>query len=174
MLPNLLGKYWKHLVAVIIVIIALGSGFYWGRSSVKPTIVTKVDIQEKIVEKVITVEVEKKNTKKDTVTKIIEKPDGTKETIITEKEEVVEESTVKKDEDKSKVIKEKYRPKVVYKPEEQYRIGTRLSTKVTEIFEKPEVDYGVMAGMRVFGPFWLDGTYDFKSRSVGLGISMEF
>jgi len=174
MLWKLLLKHWKVSLATLLVILALGGGFWWGHSSVKPTVITKVEIQEKIVEKIVKVEVEKKKKKTNKVTKIVEKPDGTKETVITEKEELTEETNTKTKNDKIAEKKEKKDPKAVFSPQKRYRAGAYVDTEVMELFDRPEVGYGINAGLRAFGPFWLDAHYHFQNKSVGLGISMEF
>lgn len=93
-----------------------------------------------------------------TITKIIEKPDGTKETIIDHTDKSVENKDQKHTETKY--------------AKADWNISASAGQDITNI-QKLELVYGVHVQRRILGPFYLGGMAD-TSKRVGLSIGMEF
>jgi hypothetical protein len=160
--------YQKYLLALSLLLAALYTSYWYGKNSNPPKTIVKVE--EKIVEKIVTVEVEKKQEKKQTVTKITEKPDGTKETIIEEKKELSFEMAIKKDLDK------KTETELVSKTNNlsDYKLGVLVGSKVLDKEKQADLLYSGQASMRVFGPWWLDLQIGFTEKTASFGVSLEF
>lgn len=157
----------KSLIVVIVSAGALYTAYWYGKRSNPP----EVKIEEKIIEKIITVEVEKKSEKKNTTTKIIEKPDGTKETVIEEKKVISSESSIKKDSD----TKKDSNTNIAAKDElSKYRLGVLVESKILEKEKRSDLLYTGTMGMRLFGPWWVDAHIGFSEKTLGVGISLEF
>lgn len=105
-----------------------------------------------------TVDVIKEVIKTDirTITRIVERPDGTKETIIDET-------------DKSTNNKTEKHTDTTY-ANKDWLLSVSAQTEVTQIM-KP--DYGVQVQRRILGPFYLGGMVD-TSKRVGVSLGMEF
>lgn len=172
---NFLNKYKWHLTGIISVLILVISSYFYGKKSVKPTIITKVEIKEKIVEKEIKVKVESKDTKKSTEKTIIKKPDGTIIETIKEIDETKVENT---DKTTNSVTQEKEKikkPEVVYKPEKKYKIGVSTELKnLKKPFEKKEYSIWLEGGAKLIGPLWLEGGFNIDDHSAKIGISLNF
>ncbi|MEM4379214.1 MAG: hypothetical protein QXL01_00815 [Thermoplasmatales archaeon] len=164
-------KNWKRYVLVIAIAVgALYASYWYGKSSNPPETIIKVE--EKIREKIVKVEVEKKNKKKNTITKIIEHPDGTKETIITEVSESNSEIVVKdKTETEGQSSTESITKSNILS---KYKFGVIVESKILDKEERDNFMYSATAGMRIFGPWWLDGKIGVSEKSLGLGVSLEF
>lgn len=167
MYVNLLNLVKKPLMYVGVIGLIAGGGFYYGAKSVSPKIVKQVEIQEKIIE----VETNKKDEKTKKTTKVIEKPDGTKETIITEETETSEESSVKKDE--SSVNKTK--PIAVAAKKSKYSLGLSAILDKESNLTSPEFKYEINLGIRFFKtPLWGTAGYEFQDKEVKVGLRYEF
>lgn len=167
---EILKRYWKHILGLVLVTSIAVTSFIYGRKSVAP----QISVQEKIVfqEKIVTVEVEKKVTNKEKTTTVITRPDGTKEEVTVEKEKTEEESTKNNTSETSGSTESK--PAVAKKPKE-YRLGTFIETKPFELFSDPEKPtWGLSASKRLFSDLWADVTYNFGDKSATLGASWEF
>lgn len=162
----------KYLYPVIGVCL-LAISFWAGTKSVDPEIKVETEVVEKVVEKVVEVEVNKESEKKNTNTRIIEKPDGTKITEIVESFEKETKSANKKDSDTKKDTKSEQTIEKTASNLSKYRIGGKVGANVSEIFSRPGLLYEVNAGMRAIGPFWVDVSYN-TNGSVMAGISVEF
>jgi len=162
---------WKKYLAALAILCGLLYTSYWyGKHSNPPE--TIVQIEEKIREKIVQVEVEKKQTKKNTTTHIIKKPDGTTETTITENKETTSESSTKTksetESEKNTVVQTK--PDVLSK----YRLGAMAESKILDSEKRGDLMYSASAGMRVIGPWWLDAKVGVSEKTLGLGVSLEF
>lgn len=176
-LLSLASKYWKKLVIIVALLATSAGSYYYGRQSVSPEIIEKEKIVEKVVEKIVKVEVEKKKEKTNKTTKITEKPDGTKETVITETTETDSTKNSKEVAEKDKTSKKDLMTQTKPNVASKYRIGAFASTSIPAFFDEEEQNrllYTGTAGMRVLGPFWVEGLYNFSNREVGVGISCEF
>lgn len=107
-----------------------------------------------------TVDVIHEVIKKDirTITKIIERPDGTKETIIDE----TDKSTDKKTEKHTATT---YQNK-------DWQIAGTAETDYTQLKEA-KLDYGIHVQRRILGPFYLGAMVNTGKR-VGVSLGMEF
>lgn len=172
-MTEILKKY-KIWIGVVALIVSFGLGFFVCKKTMKPRVITKVEIQEKIVEKIITVEVEKKAEKKHIIRKIVEKPDGTKETIIEEKTETSTESSKKNKKDAKKETETKIDEKVAIIPA-QYRVSAEWFLGVDDI-KRPTSDWGFEGEIKVLGPFWAGVGYARiqEKNYIILKTSMEF
>ena len=146
-------KYWKALGILVLCMCLLLSGYYWGKNS--NLCPQGTETKDKITQTT--------TTKTDIVTKIVEKPDGSKETTITQHQD---ETTKTKDTSETTTSSATAQAK--------YHGGAFFATRTTDIFKQPEITYGFMAGTRVAGPFWFDGSYNIKTKDMSLGFSMEF
>jgi hypothetical protein len=159
----------KSLIVVGVSAGALYTAYWYGKKSNPPEV--QVKIEEKIVEKIVTIEVEKKSEKKNTTTKIIEKPDGTKETIIEEKKETSSESSVKKDSD----TKTNTNVEIVRKDNlSNYKLGVLVESKILDKEKRTDLLYTGTVGMRFLGPWWVDASIGFSEKTLGVGVSLEF
>lgn len=122
-------------IGIMLLIGAIGAlcGYY-----VAPT---KVKIEEKVVTRVV----------KDTVTRIVERPDGTKETVIKEK-------------DRTETDKEKKTEKS--KPEDQWIF--------TALVEASSIDNAIFnAQRRILGPAYV-GVWVSTKGAFGLSVGLRF
>jgi len=193
MIIDLLLRFKKPLGIIALFLATLSAGYWYGVESVEPVIVTKVEtvekevIKEVIVEKIVEVIkiVTKKDEEKEKTTVVIENPDGTKKTTITEKTKTKQESSTDKDKNKDlgketdKIVDktEKSTPTVVSpKKPNRYRTGVFAAATTKEITHSDfrNLDYGVLLGVRAFGPIWVESTYKIDSKYVTLGASVEF
>jgi hypothetical protein len=170
---QLLIKFRKPIIALVCLLGALGSGYYWGSDSAKPKIIVETKVVEKIVEKIVTVEVEREEEKTHTVTTISEKPDGTKETKIIKKTETVSDKTAKSDKNTTKDKKSTSKPKVVYLKND-FRVGFAVGFPISQTIESDDLQYTISAGTRVIGDIWLETLYQHPDKDISLGISVEF
>ena len=162
----------KLIIGIVIIILTFGTGYCLGKKLTNPRIITKIEVREKIIEKIITLEVEKKDEKKHIVKKIIERPDGTKETIIEEKTEVISETSKKNHKDTVTETKTKIDEKVAVIPS-QYRASGLAIVRANDI-KSILVDYGAIGEMRVLGPFWAGVGFTYKQKAAIISVSVEF
>lgn len=160
----------KYLAAILLACAALYTSYWYGKQSNPPETIVK--IEEKIVEKIVTLEVEKKKEKKDTVTVITTNPDGSSTTTITERSETNTDTTTKTDEQRES----EKNNEIVSKSNKlsKYRVGASVDSKVLDKEKRGEWLYSANASMRVFGPWWLDGRVGVSEKTLGLGVSVEF
>lgn len=157
MLMPILQRFWKPITILLALVACLSGGYFWGKSK------TETIIQEKIVQ----VEVQKQSEHKKTTKKTTQKPDGT---VITE-----ETDESKKDSESSSqttASKDSHTKPALSK----YKVGVLVHTDInSDTLRKPELDYSALVGARLGDlPIWVEGTYKFKDKSVGVGLSWEF
>jgi len=147
-----------------ILIFALGFAACFFGIRQKTKIVT--EYKEKIVTKEVKVESEKKQEKKDTYKKIVEKPDGEIVTII---REIVDN----KKENNAQINNESETNKEYLHIEEKssssFGIMTRMSTTYP-FFD----DYGISMKYTISDPFSINSVYMIKSKDLLIGISFDF
>ncbi len=143
----LLQRFWKPIAAVILVLSLIGGGMY---------------LKGKMTESELS---EMKTESSEVVTtRIVEtRPDGTRI-------ETTENRAIKKTEGK----REEKRVRAE-KTESKYRVGVYGVKKIDEAVTTPKKpDYGISAGKRLLGPIWVDGAYNFGTRDLQIGVSVEF
>ena len=177
LLLQLLAKHWKKLAFLCLFLGAIGTSYWYGKTNSRVEIVEKEKIVEKVVEKIVKVKDETSNQKINRTTRIVEHPDGRKETIITENSETNTESreTENRDTVKDRTSERETVSKPL--PPSKYRVGVIASTSIPDIFDSKKdkrLDYTGTVGMRAIGPFWADGMYNFSKKEIGLGVSFEF
>lgn len=189
----ILKKHWPKLAGVIVVALLCLASFSFGRAMVPPA-------EVKIVEKVVTVEVEKlveklvekkvlvadTSQKVRRVERVIERPDGTKETVRTE--DVDSDTSTKVVEDKAteRVVEkimtiEKEKLVEVSKPAPDWRVAPLVGVNIPELpslLTGPydplrHTTFGVAVERRILGPVALSA-FGLTSGQVGLGVSFEF
>lgn len=164
-----LKDHWRSLAVLVAMVACFGGGAYLGRQSVEP----QIQVQEKIVEKekIVTVEVDKRHETKDATTVTVTKPDGATTTTTTEHTETKEEKSASTKKDTSKT--DDTRPAV---EPDKYRVGAFAARSLPSIIADPFAmpNWGVAAGMRVLGPAWVDGSYNFGNKDITLGLSVQF
>jgi sRNA-binding protein len=194
MLLNFVLNFKKQILYTSVFIGALSASYWYGVKSVKPQIVYETKVVEKIVEK----EVEKKtfqqttnNDRKTTEkvnkkTTITENKDGTKTTTIDETTQTDTDQKTKTDKSGTEVVEtDKISTKdidttpVVVNPRlpSRFRSGAFIASEVKDIdrnIDIHDLDYGVTMSGRLLGSVWLDSSYQFKSKSIALGMSVEY
>ena len=164
-----LKDHWKTFAVLFALVFCGGFGYYKGRQSAAGQV--RVEIQEKIVEKekIVTVEVEKKKTNKET--KKVTKPDGTIEE--TTKETTESETTANTTKESSKTSETKTKTATA---QDKYRLGVFAARDIPGLLKDPlkKPDWGLQAGVRVFGPAWADASYNFSNKEMSLGLSVQF
>lgn len=164
-----MNKIKKYSIITGLFAAAIYTSYWYGKKSNPPEI--QVKVEEKIVEKIVTVEVEKKSERKNITTKIIERPDGTKETLIEEKKETNSETSVKKDLDtKTNINTDMISKNNISK----YRLGALVESKILDKDKRYEPLYTGIVGVRAFGPWWIDAKIGFSEKTIGIGVSIEF
>jgi hypothetical protein len=112
---------------------------------------TKIEYQEKIVEKEV--------TKRNVVVRTIRLPDGTVKT------ETIDKSEIVKDKDSSVVNKTETK-----QSSSKYAVSVK---KIIPIESPLAKDFEVSAGLRAVGPVWVEAGYG-TNKTVTLGVRMEF
>ena len=162
MWPLLLQNHWKKLATVFALLMCFGSGAYVGHKYLTPS--AQVSVTEK--EKIVAVEVEKKQIKTNKNTVIVTKPDGTKTETITENTETKEETAKNTTKESTSVVAKASR----------YRLGVFAERDISDLLKKPLVSpsLGVSAGAKVIGDVWIDSTYNFSTKDLTIGVSIQF
>jgi hypothetical protein len=198
MFLELLKKHWKGMAVLLMLFLAYAGGLYQGRShniasvttETKTTETSKVVAQEEDKKTVATDDKKdiKADAQKHVKTVIVQKADGTKTTTITEdddkKTEVADEDKTRStDDDQKKTTTTDTKTSdtktttAFASNESHYKLGLffdkPLQSALTEL-PTANLTYGISAGMRVFGPAWVDTTYNFGKKDLTLGISIEF
>lgn len=168
MLPDFLEAQKKKLIVTSAVLIALLIAFLAGRGTAPNQ--TEVQIQEKIVEKIVEVEKKSKDTQTHKETKTVKNADGSETTVVVEDIKSKEESENSKKTD----IEKKTETIVSSGQDKQYRLGVYAESSFSYRAFEEKPTYGVNAGRRLFGPFWMDAQYNIKNNAFGLGLSIEF
>lgn len=170
---NILIKFKKEILIFVCLFGALTGGYFWGQESVEPKVIIETKIVEKIKEKIITVEIEKKETKTEKITTITEKPDGTKETKITEKSKSTTDTNSKSDKNSTKNKTTTSKPKVIY-TKNDYRVGVHAGSVISKTIDTGNLKYSMSASVRVLGDIWLETYYQHPDKDISLGIAVEF
>lgn len=129
----------SHKIYTVLIVVALGLGVFIGKSYYSQT---------------KTVEIEKEIVRNDIIIREIIKPDGTKETITTDK------STSKRDSTNTQIV-------AVAKPD--WHISASVSKNVNGL----EPIYGLQIERRILGPFSVGIRAD-SQKNIGLIIGYEF
>lgn len=160
---ELLGKYWKAFA-----IIALCAASYlWGRSSAS---VEKLVTRDVVVERIV--EVEKKTKKNDKVTTTVQAPDGTVTTTIVDHTITTESSTTNTNSVGTSTVKEtKPAPSTQVK---DYGLGLKVEVPATLRLDDKTPSYTVELGRRLVFDLWLEASYNYSDRQIGLGFRYEF
>jgi hypothetical protein len=145
---SLLKNHWRKFLAVFFVLAVGLSSFIAGRNSFR------AEQKEVSTESNTTKTVTKKKTT------IVKNPDGTTTTTTEEDSETNSNTT-------------KTSPKV---KKDKYRVGVTASRKASEAFRDPmaKPDLGISAGYRVFSSVWLDAGYNFGTKDIMIGASVQF
>lgn len=143
-------KYWKYIVAILLLLLAYAGGRY-----LQPAKIETV-IQEKIVTKEV--------IKKDVVTEIREivKPDGTKETVTI----IKDKTEIAKDTQKDLKV-----DKIIVNSKPNFKLAG-----LTGIDANPNgntIIYGISVEKRIFGPVSA-GIWGLTNKTGGLSVSVEF
>jgi hypothetical protein len=147
------------------------------KEKVKIEYVEKVEYKDRVVEKIVYDRSASKNQKVKVVTKYIERPDGTKETIKEEVAETVEHETVKVDQVKEQQTEIK--KEVEVKKEIQIEYAEKPAVKNWHVNGSVGVDltlvpvYGVGVERRIVGPFFVGARVD-SNPSASLVVGFEF
>ena len=178
---------------LIIGIVALIGGYAIGYGNKpKPDIQIKevVTIDKEKTEKVIAEEKEKlkrefesKKWQKKTTTRVT-KPNGEVREITSEESKSSEKKkeSTKKEKKESKEIEQKEKIKketeIVEKyNQSKYSVGFSAQKpldKVLNTLPNENLDYLVNAGVRIYGPLWLESGFQAKEKAISLGIRLEF
>lgn len=149
-----------------------------------------VTIDKEKTEKVIAEEKEKlkrefesKKWEKKTTTRVT-KPNGEVRETTKEESKTVEKEKEDRQKDKkeSKETKEKEKTKketeIVQKSNQsKYSLGFSVQKpidKVLNTLPSQDLDYLINAGVRIYGPLWLESGFQIKEKAVSLGIKLEF
>lgn len=126
--------------------ILLASAFWSGRKPPVPT----VEYKDKIVDRII--------EKRDTITKIVQAPDGSKVTTVVDKTVTQDDHTIDH--------------KAVVKPAALPDYSLRLSAVLHP--DRPlERDYEIGVGRRLFGPVWIEAAVN-TDKDISLGAIINF
>jgi len=178
---------------LIIGVVALIGGYAIGYGNKpKPDVQIKevVTIDKEKTEKIIAEEKEKlkreyesKKWQKKTTTRVT-KPNGEVEETTSEESKTSEKEKEKKQKEKkeSKETKEKENLKKETEITEKYNqskysVGFSVQKpidKVLSTLPSEDLDYLVNAGIRIYGPLWLESGFQVKEKAVSLGIKLEF
>lgn len=139
--------------------------------------VAKVEYKDKIVEKVVYQQVAKKHEVVKTITKYIERPDGTKEKTVEEVSETKEEQQTNSEAQKQTETEVKKEVVTEVKVEKEYKETLAVknwhvgaSVGITPLLTPV---YGGQVERRIVGPFFLGLRAD-TNPSASLVIGMEF
>lgn len=162
---------WKKYLGAVLVFLGLVYTSYWyGKHSV-PTDVT-VKTEETTKDKTTTAETDKQQTKINTTTHIIKKPDGTEETIITQNQETNTQTSSRSRNSTETTVSSQTEVKT--NALSKYRLGVMAESKILNKDERGNLLYSVTTDMRVLGPWWVDAKFGINDKTLGLGISLEF
>ena len=166
MLLILLQKHWKKVLILLGVLALFVSGYLYGRSSVSPEVQT---ITKEVVKEI---QVERKSEATNHVVTRTTQKDGT----VIEKVEdikVVEQSSSHESSKESEKTVTPLPPAA-----KNWRAGLMADwqpTLQTLIeFKKPELSYDINLSRRIVWNIWADSKYNFSTKTVGLGASIEF
>lgn len=169
---------------LVAVLITFAGGYWTAVKTLKPIVITNTEIVEKIVEKEVFIEKKsvvkatQKNKKK--TTKITQKADGSKEiTIVEDNSQKTDTNTIKDSSSTTETASEtkaKSEQEVVTVAPKMFKASALVGTSAIESFKNKELNlnYGVGASMRLFGPIWVDTLYQTQKHNVSIGISVEF
>ena len=148
-------------------------------------IITKTEIQEKIVYKESSSKSSESqdklntNEKRNVVTKVIEYSDGTKETVITDKTEISEASEKKESTHEQKTIEQQSQKITKIETEVTNQRLNRVGVSAHKTLDSTE--YEINYGRRLFNYVWVDAYFrpvhkvDNRNKpEAGLGLSIEF
>ncbi len=160
----------RKILLTVTVISSFCLGFFVCKKTLNPQVITNTEVKEVIVEKVVYVEIEKKDENKQIITTIIEKPDGIKETVIIENTTT---STTTQQMSQTDTATQSEIKTVQSIPKKNNK-ATLLTHSTLDI--RPSVNYGVYIERRLIGSVWLGAGYSSINGEnlVNLGISLEF
>jgi hypothetical protein len=148
------------------------------KENVKVEYVEKVEYKDRVVEKIVYDRSASKNQKVKVVTKYIERPDGTKETIKEEVAETTEHEVVKVEQAKEKETEIK--KEVELKKEIQIEYSEKPAQKNWHVSGSVGLEvlsltplYGVGVERRIIGPFFVGARVD-SNPSASLVVGFEF
>jgi hypothetical protein len=150
----------KWLAALIVACcLAFGAGYAYK----EPTVQVEEKIVEKVIEKIV--EVEKK--KKQKVTKVTQKPDGTTTTTVIDTTE--DTNTVAQESDHTtEHTQTKPGSGDAYRP--TYSAGVDAVTD----FKSLSPSYRVSLGYRVLGNAWVTSSFDIQRTELSAGVRVDF
>lgn len=143
--------------------VAFAAGYY----SRKPQQI--VHVEERVVEKIVEKVVEQEYKKQKKITKIVERPDGTKETTIIDN---TEESTKKEKETDKKTKQSKVATETKQPTLPNYSVSAQLDA--SELFDNKYKVSQIDVGYRLFGGLWATAGYGFENKTIGIGIRIDF
>lgn len=149
-----------RIVAVCLVVaISFAVGYY---SRVPQTVVvTKTQVVEKIVEKIVAV------SDHSTIDKTVTKADGTVERTI----QINDISAISSDITVDRTVNSMTKETVAAAVRPQYSLGVHAISSIDWPVEKPH--YDITIGRRVLGNVWGEAVVNTK-KNVGLGLRLEF
>lgn len=157
---------WKKILILLAILGLFAGGYYYGRASVKPTI--QVDTITKVVEK----EVERKSQSTDHIVTTTTKKDGTTVVKVEDKVKTVETKTEVKENDKE-IVQTPVPP-----TPKNWKVGlmAELQPSLKDITElkKPDLSYNINVSHRVIWNIWADAQYNWITKTVGVGASVDF
>lgn len=161
---EILKKYWKYLLVLGACVASYIAGARLQPG--KETIVFK----DKIVEKVV--EVEAKTTKRNKVTTIDKKTDGSSVTTITENKETTEKRQSEKN--RKEVVDSKAKGPALAATGPAYSLGLSVQTPLALDPKRFDPHYRLELGRRMVGDLWVEASYGVQDHSIGLGVRYEF
>ena len=167
MLLILLQKHWKKLLTLLAILALFVSGYLYGRSSVKPEVQT---ITKEVVKEV---QVERKSEATNHIVTKTTKKDGTVIEKVEDVKVVEQTSTHENTKEQEKTVIPLLPP-----PAKNWRAGLMAdwqpTLKTLTEFKKPELSYDINLSRRIFWNVWADSKYNFTTKTVGIGASIEF
>lgn len=148
----------SNKTVVILVIVTAAVAFGTGRW-LAPTKVETKTVERVVERRVVVTDVDRKE-----ITKKVQKPDGTTETVT----EIVDRSKIKEDTDK---VSDSKTTTVTERDRTSLLVRGMIGANLSSWSSGPE--YGIGVDRRVLGPVWL-GAYGFSSGRAGVAVSISF
>ena len=169
MLFEILAKNWKYAAVLCLMLLCFAGGEYQARKGGTQTTEKTAEIDNSVAT-TNTQKEEKTNLK--TVT--VKAPDGTVTTTTTQDTDTTTSI-------KSKTVARETKTSSTETglagggAQAKYRLGAFASRYIPDLLDKPlqRPDFGVGGGYRFLGPAWVDTTYNFSTKALSLGVSVE-
>lgn len=191
MIVSLLQNRWVQIFLAVLVL--LGAGFAAGRLSVSEpevqtveTVVEKKVIDKEAIEHAVTVaKLEwQKSQKEKIITKTVVLADGTKtEEKVEERSseektsEIVQKTEIKIEKEQVVAEKKTEKQETASSAKQDYSVGLNVKKTFKDLFSTvpaKNVNYEGVLGRRLIGNVWVSGSFEIKTKEIGLGISYQF